>query len=90
MKARGLGHDFLRHIERTRMLIHVVDASCTEGRDIIEDYNAIRQELSSYSEALAQRPEIVAANKMDLPGADENVKKLKKYLFPDNIEVIEN
>ena len=84
----GLGHDFLRHIERTRMLIHVVDASCMEGRDIIEDYKAIRQELSQYSEELAARPEIVAANKMDMLEAAANAQKLREYLKPQGIVVL--
>jgi len=88
-QGAGLGHDFLRHIERTRMLIHVVDASCSEGRDIIDDYNVIRQELSSYTKELEARPEIVAANKMDAPGSDENAKRLRDYLKPKGIEVVE-
>ncbi len=85
----GLGHDFLRHVERTRMLIHVVDASCMEGRDIIADYEAIRQELMSYSQELTHRPEIVAANKMDMPDAGENAEKLRAYLEPRGVEVFE-
>ena len=85
----GLGHEFLRHIERTRMLIHVVDASCEEGRDIVDDYNAIREELESYSHTLTERPEVVAANKMDMPDAEENAKKLREYLAPKGIRVFE-
>ncbi len=88
-EGAGLGHDFLRHIERTRMLIHVVDASASEGRDVIEDYEIIRRELAGYSPALAQRPEIVAANKMDVPGAEEHVGKLKAYLDERGIEMFE-
>lgn len=88
-EGAGLGHDFLRHIERTRMLIHVVDASCSEGRDIINDYEAIRSELKSYSQALMDRPEIVAANKMDMDGADENAAKLREYLALKGVEVFE-
>jgi GTP-binding protein len=88
-EGSGLGLDFLRHIERTRMLIHVVDASCFEGRDIIEDYEAIRNELLSYSAKLSEKPEIVAANKMDVTGADENVKKLREYLLSKGLEVLE-
>lgn len=88
-EGAGLGHDFLRHIERTRMLIHVVDASCSEGRDIIEDYEAIRQELEGYSDTLLERPEIVAANKMDMLDADDNAQKLREYLKPKGIEVFE-
>lgn len=86
-EGAGLGHGFLRHIERTRMLIHIVDASCSEGRDIIEDYKIIRNELAGYSEELKNRPEIVAANKMDVPGAAENAQRLKEYLSPLGIEV---
>ncbi|MGE5495647.1 MAG: GTPase ObgE [Burkholderiales bacterium] len=88
-EGAGLGLDFLRHIERTRMLIHVVDASCFEGRDIIDDYEAIRNELTSYSAELAAKPEIVAANKMDMPGAQENAQRLREYLSPKGIEVYE-
>ena len=85
----GLGHDFLRHVERTRMLIHVLDASGSEGRDVIEDYEIIRRELAGYSQALTERPEIVAANKMDLPDAAENAKRLREYLKPHGVEVFE-
>ncbi len=69
----GLGHDFLRHVERTRLLLHVVDVSGSEGRDPIEDFKTINQELAKYSPKLAQKPQIVAANKMDLPGFSENI-----------------
>jgi GTP-binding protein len=71
------------------MLIHVVDASCIEGGDIIEGYEAIRNELAGYSEELLERPEIVAANKMDQEGACENAEKLRKYLEPKGIELFE-
>jgi GTP-binding protein len=86
-EGAGLGHDFLRHIERTRMLIHVVDASCVEGRDIVEDYEAIRAELAGYSDELIARTEIVAANKMDIEGAEDNVKKLEAHLKGKGIKV---
>lgn len=62
----GLGHDFLRHIERTRLLIHVVDVSCIEGRNPIEDFRIINEELSKYNMELEERPQIVAANKTDI------------------------
>ncbi|MBR3792042.1 MAG: Obg family GTPase CgtA, partial [Clostridia bacterium] len=62
----GLGHDFLRHIERTRLLIHVVDVSCIEGRNPIEDFRIINEELSKYNMELEDRPQIVAANKTDI------------------------
>ncbi|MBA3468101.1 MAG: GTPase ObgE [Herpetosiphonaceae bacterium] len=65
----GLGHDFLRHIERTRLLVHVIDAAGTEGREPFEDFQTINAELKAYSEELAQRPQIVALNKHDLPDA---------------------
>lgn len=73
----GLGHDFLRHIERTRMLLHVVDASGIEGRDAVSDCRAINNELRSYSEALASLPQIIIANKMDIPGAQAGFEALK-------------
>lgn len=82
----GLGHDFLRHIERTRMLIHVIDASGSEGRDPLEDYYTITRELEEFNEVLAGRPTIVACNKMDLPEANENYQRIKDEL--SGIEVI--
>ena len=69
-EGAGLGHDFLRHIDRCRLLIHVVDVSGSEGRDPIEDFEAINAELSQYSPELASRPQLVAANKCDLLPAD--------------------
>lgn len=74
----GLGHDFLRHIERTRMLVHVVDVSGTEGRDPVEDFKKINAELSGYSKKLAALPQIIALNKCDVAGAEENVATFKK------------
>ncbi len=68
-RGEGLGHEFLRHIERTRVLIHLIDAAGTEGRDPLDDFEVIRRELALYSPELAQRPALVAANKMDLPEA---------------------
>lgn len=78
----GLGHDFLRHIERTRLLVHVLDASGIEGRDPVEDYHKIRKELETYSKALVERPEIIAANKCDLPDAEAGLELLQEQL-PD-------
>lgn len=77
-QGAGLGHDFLRHIERTRLLLHVVDISGVEGRDPVEDFVKINAELAGYSEKLAKLPQIVALNKCDMYGAEENVKKFKK------------
>ncbi len=74
----GLGHDFLRHIERTRMIVHVVDISGVEGRDPIDDFIKINAELKSYSEVLASLPQLVVANKCDIFGAEDNLKAFKK------------
>ena len=83
----GLGHDFLRHIERTRMLLHVLDISGSEGRDPVEDYRVINNELERYSEKLAALPQIVIANKSELPGSAENLERLKKAVDNEIIEV---
>lgn len=82
----GLGIQFLRHVERTRLLVHVVDIAGSEGRDPVEDFEQICDELVAYGD-LAERPQIVAANKMDLPGAQENLERLKKHLHGTDIEV---
>ena len=81
-EGAGLGHDFLRHIERTRMIVHVVDASGSEGRDPLEDYEKINDELEKFSPRLMEIPQIVAANKIDIPQAAENVETLKAMLEP--------
>ena len=78
-EGAGLGLDFLKHIERTRVIIHVVDVSGSEGRDPIEDFEKINAELAGYSEKLAQKPQIVAANKIDM-ASDENIDALKSYV----------
>jgi GTP-binding protein len=77
-QGQGLGHQFLRHIERTRMLIHVIDMSGIEGRDPCRDFEIINGELGSYSEDLANMPQIVAANKMDIPEAEENLRRFRE------------
>lgn len=76
----GLGHDFLRHVERTKVLIHIIDISGIEGRNPIEDFYKINEELSLYSQKLAAKPQLVACNKMDLPGAEESYLKIKELL----------
>lgn len=76
----GLGHDFLRHIERTRMLIHVIDASGCEGRDPLEDYYVISKELEEFNSALSQRPTIIVCNKMDVPEGKDNYSRIKDTL----------
>ncbi len=83
----GLGHDFLRHVERTKVIIHIVDASGMEGRDPVEDYYKINKELKLYSERIAKRPQILAANKMDLPGAAENLPRLEELAKKEGIKL---
>jgi GTP-binding protein len=74
----GLGHEFLRHIERTRVIVHVVDAAPLDGSDPVENVRVIRGELATYSAALAERPEVIVANKMDLPEAAGNLVRLRE------------
>lgn len=74
----GLGHEFLRHVERTKVIIHVVDCSQSEGRDVIKDFETINSELKLYNDKLAKRPQVVVANKMDLPNSEENFIRLKE------------
>lgn len=76
----GLGHDFLRHVERTRVIIHVVDMSATEGRDPFDDWQKINEELILYNEKLAERPQIIAANKMDMPESEDHLTRFKQQL----------
>lgn len=86
----GLGHEFLRHIERTKMMIHMVDAASTEGRDPINDIKIINQELANYSEDLAKRPQVIAANKTDVfYGTEEEtvIELLKEEFEPQGIKV---
>ncbi|MGJ9382933.1 GTPase ObgE [Salipaludibacillus neizhouensis] len=79
----GLGHQFLRHIERTRVIVHVIDMSGIEGRDPFEDYKTINLELSEYNLRLTERPQIVVANKMDLPGAEDNLELFREQVGED-------
>ncbi|MGX6961178.1 GTPase ObgE [Vagococcus xieshaowenii] len=81
----GLGTQFLRHIERTRVLLHVIDMSGMEGRDPYEDYVTINNELESHNLRLLERPQIIVANKMDMPDSEENLEEFKKKLA-ENIE----
>ncbi len=86
----GLGHEFLRHIERTRLIIHVVDAAGSEGRDPVEDIHKINAELMAYNEEVARRPQVIAANKTDLiySGEEENpVDRLRAEFEPEGIRV---
>jgi GTP-binding protein len=81
-EGHGLGHEFLRHVERTRLLVHVVDMASTEGRDPIAEFHIIRNEIVSYDERLQLRPFVIAANKMDMPEAQEKLELFKQAL-PD-------
>lgn len=78
-EGAGLGHDFLRHVERTRLLLHVIDAAGSEGRDPVEDFEQINQELLRYGD-LAGRPQIVVANKMDLPDGQTGYEMLRDHI----------
>ncbi len=87
----GLGHEFLRHIERTRVIIHIVDAASTEGRDPIEDIHVINQELAAYNEEIAGRPQVIAANKVDCLYGDDRetvISLLREEFEPEGIKVM--
>lgn len=85
----GLGYEFLRHIERTKVMIHMVDAAGSEGRDPIADIYAINKELTAYNEEIAHRPQVIAANKIDLiyDGENEIIEKLRKEFEPQGMKV---
>lgn len=85
--GKGLGHVFLKHIERTRVLVHVVDMGAEDGRDPVEDYAIINTELEKYNEKLMSKPMVMAANKMDMDGAKENLERFKQA-YPD-VEIFE-
>lgn len=80
----GLGHQFLRHIERTRVIVHVIDMAAVEGRDPYEDYLIINKELGEYNLRLTERPQIIVANKMDMPEAADNLAAFKEKLTDDH------
>lgn len=83
----GLGHDFLRHVDRCRLLVHVVDAASTEGRDPVDDIEKINRELAGWSEELASRPQIIVANKCDVGVSDENRENLEKYAKEKGVQI---
>ena len=89
-EGAGLGHDFLRHIDRCRLLVHIVDVSGSEDRDPIEDFEKINAELAQYSPDLAARPMLVAANKVDLlPPDSNNLERLRAYVTEQGYEFFE-
>lgn len=83
----GLGHEFLRHVERTKVFIHVVDGAALEGIDPIENIQKIEQELEKYKEGLSKRPTVIAVNKMDIPSAEENLERIKAEYEPKGYKV---
>jgi len=85
----GLGHQFLKHIERTKIIAHVIDMSRSEGRDPYEDYEIIRKELGSYSKKLLDKPEIIIANKMDIEGSKDNLALFKEKIGKREVLEIE-
>ena len=86
-EGSGLGHKFLKHIERTKIIAHVIDMSASEGRDPYEDYLIIRKELETFSKKLLNKQEIIIANKMDIPGSKENLEEFKKKVDKDIYEI---
>ena len=88
-EGAGLGHDFLRHIDRCRLLVHVVDVSGSEGRDPVADFDAINEELTQYSAELADRPQIVVANKVDIMEDPENLERLRAHVEAKGFTLLE-
>ncbi len=86
-EGHGLGHSFLRHIERTKVFIHVVDASGMEGDDPVENINKINLELTKYQSSLSERPQVIACNKMDIPEAQENFERIKSEFEPQGYKI---
>jgi len=86
-EGSGLGHKFLKHIERTKIIAHIIDMSASEGRDPYEDYQIIRKELETFSPKLLNKQEIIIANKMDIPSSKENLEKFKKKVDKEIYEI---
>jgi GTP-binding protein len=84
-EGKGLGHRFLRHTERTRLLIHLIDLDPAPGRDPVEDYSLIQEELRAYSSELAERPHMVVANKVDLPGTGDRCRLLERFCLSSGL-----
>lgn len=83
----GLGHSFLRHVERSNILIHVLDVSGMEGRDPIEDFHTINAELAKYSEKLSKKPQLIALNKIDMLQDEETLPRVSAYFKDKGYEV---
>ncbi|UDI78095.1 GTPase ObgE [Staphylococcus taiwanensis] len=84
----GLGHQFLRHVERTKVIVHLIDMSGSEGRDPYNDYQIINKELVNYKQRLEDRPQIVVANKMDIPEAQDNLELFKEEIDDENVIIV--
>ena len=86
----GLGHEFLRHIERTRVIIHMVDAASTEGRDPVDDIYKINEELRAYNPEIAERPQVIAANKIDAlyVGDEDPIQRIRDEFEPKGVKVL--
>ncbi|MDU9417877.1 GTPase ObgE [Staphylococcus lloydii] len=84
----GLGHQFLRHVERTKVIVHMIDMSGSEGRDPLKDYQIINKELKAYEHRLEERPQIVVANKMDMPNSEDNLALFKEALKDEAVDII--
>lgn len=85
----GLGHEFLRHVERTRLLLHVIDGSGQSTRDPIKDFEQINHELAEYQPKLAEKPQVIVINKIDMPETEENLPRLRQYFRGKDLEVYE-
>ncbi|MCF6514902.1 GTPase ObgE [Lactobacillus sp. S2-2] len=85
----GLGIQFLRHVERTRVILHLIDMSDTEGRNQYDDYQKINEELKNYDEEILKRPQIIVASKMDMPGSEDNLELFKQQLKENNDKLAE-
>ncbi|HAQ51178.1 MAG TPA: GTPase CgtA, partial [Lachnospiraceae bacterium] len=85
----GLGYEFLRHIERTKVIVHIIDGASVEGRDPIEDINAINKEMLEYDDNLLKKPQVIVANKMDVcpDKEDEILEKIRNNIESDNVDV---
>jgi len=86
-EGKGLGYQFLKHAERTKILVHVIDMAGSEGRDPVDDYYKICEELDLYSEDLLHKHRILVANKMDLPDAKKNLTRFKRKVTKDIISI---
>ncbi|MFA5338930.1 MAG: GTPase ObgE [Candidatus Omnitrophota bacterium] len=86
-EGKGLGHKFLKHIDRTKVLVHIIDMAGVDGRDPLEDYKILNNELKQYGVSAEKKPQVLVANKMDIPAAKENLKRFKEKIKKDIIPI---